>query len=329
MLLWVFILALFGAAVAAVRPQSAAGSAGARARRAGDDRIRLSAVHPAHLEPVSAPVSGSGRRRRAQSDPAGPRPRVSSAVSLSRLCRVLDRVLLRDRGADRGPRRSGLGALGATLDPGGVVRADGRHRNGKLVVLLHARLGRVVVLGPGRKCIVHALAGRHRAIAFGRRRREARRTEDLDRAAGDPGLFAEPAGYVPGALRRVDLGARLRLRPAPRRVHPAAAEPLHWRGAAAVRMARAAASGRRAVCADLARGRLAAQQSAADDRGRDGPARHALSAVSRPRRRAEGVGRAALLQHDFCPDHGAAAGRDGIGPILPWKRGDLWAALSG
>ena len=31
MLLWVLILALFGAAVAAVRPQSAAGAAGARA----------------------------------------------------------------------------------------------------------------------------------------------------------------------------------------------------------------------------------------------------------------------------------------------------------
>ena len=214
MLLWVFILALFGAAVAAFGRNLPPPSAGPRARRAGDDRGRLPAVHPVHLEPVSAPVPGSARRRRAQPDPAGPRPRVSSAVSLSRLCRVLDRVLLRGRGADRGPRRSGLGALGAALDPGGVVRADDRHRDGQLVGLLHARLGRLVVLGPGRERLVHAVAGRHRAIAFGGRRREARRAEDLDHAAGDPGLFAEPARHVPGALRRPDLGARLRLRPA-------------------------------------------------------------------------------------------------------------------
>ena len=32
--------------------------------------------------------------------------------------------------------------------------------------------------------------------------------------AGDHRLFAEPARHVPGALRRADLGARLRLRPA-------------------------------------------------------------------------------------------------------------------
>ena len=31
-----------------------------------------------------------------------------------------------------------------------------------------ARLGRLVVLGPGRERLVHALAGRHRAAAFGR-----------------------------------------------------------------------------------------------------------------------------------------------------------------
>ena len=76
-------------------------------------------------------------------------------------------------------------------------------------------------------------------------------------------------------------------------------------------------------------GGLAAQQSAADDRGRDGPARHALSAVSRPRRRAEGVGRPALLQHDFCPDHGAAAGRDGDRPDIALEaRRSLGGAVS-
>ena len=176
-----------------IRPQSAAASAGARSRGAGDDRRRVSLVHPVDIKPVRAAVSGAAGRVRAQPDPAGPRSRVSSAVSLSRLCRVLDRVLLRGGGADRGPGRSGLGALGAAVDAGGVVRADNRHRDGQLVVVLHARLGRLVVLGPGRERLVHAVAGRHRAAAFGGRRREARRVEDLDCAAGDPGLLAEPA----------------------------------------------------------------------------------------------------------------------------------------
>ena len=178
MILWVFMLALFGAAVAAVRPQPAAGAARAGAGGAGDDRGRLSAVHPVHLEPVPAAVAGAARRQRAQPDPAGSRPRVSPALPLSRLCRVFDLVLLCDRRADRGPGRPGLGALGAAVDPGGVVRADRRHRDGQLVGLLHARLGRLVVLGPGRERLVHAVAGRHRAVAFGDRRREARRAEE-------------------------------------------------------------------------------------------------------------------------------------------------------
>ena len=129
--------------------------------------------------------------------------------------------------------------------------------------------------------------------------------------AGDPRLLAVPARHLPGALGRADLGARLRHRPDARRLHPAAAEPLHRRRAAAVRLARAAAAGRRAVRADLARGRAAAQQPAAGDGGGDGVARHALSAVPRRRRAAEGLGRPAVLQRHLRAADGAAAGRDG------------------
>ena len=311
MLLWVFILALFGAAVAAVQPQPAAGIAGARPRRPGDDRGRLSVVHPVDLEPVPAAVPGPRRRRRAQPDPAGPRPRLSSALPLSRLCRVFDLVLLCHRRPDRGPGRPGLGALGAAVDLGGVVRPDHRHRDGQLVGLLHARLGRLVVLGPGRERLVHAVAGRHRAVAFGDRRREARRAQNLDDPARHHHLLAEPPRHLPGALRGVDLGPRLRLRPAARRLHPLAAEPLYRRRAAAFCLARAAARRRRPVRADFARGRAVAEQSAADDRGRDGLPRHALSAVPRCRRASEGIGRPALLHDDLCADHGPAADRDG------------------
>ncbi len=52
---------------------------------------------------------------------------------------------------------------------GRVVHAHHRHRDGKLVGLLHFGLGRLVVLGSGRERVVHALARRHCAVAFGDR----------------------------------------------------------------------------------------------------------------------------------------------------------------
>src|ERR1700704_3618301 len=128
-----------------------------------------------------------------------------------------------------------------------------------VVGLLHLGLGRLVVLGPGRERLLHAMAGRHRLAALRRRRREARGAQDLDHPARDHRVFPEPRRHVPGALRRVDLGARLRLRSDARRLHPAVARHLHRRRAALVRLAGAAAAGRRPVRADFARRRPAAQ----------------------------------------------------------------------
>ena len=54
MLLWVLILALFGALVALFGAQPAGDAAGQRARRAGLDRGRVLSVHPGHLESVRA-----------------------------------------------------------------------------------------------------------------------------------------------------------------------------------------------------------------------------------------------------------------------------------
>ena len=54
MLLWVLILALFGAAVALFSPRHAGGSARQYARGAGLDHRRLPAVHPADLQPLRA-----------------------------------------------------------------------------------------------------------------------------------------------------------------------------------------------------------------------------------------------------------------------------------
>ena len=56
MLLWVFMLALFGAAVALFGRNLPPALRARVLARAGDDRRRLPAVHPAHLESVRAAV---------------------------------------------------------------------------------------------------------------------------------------------------------------------------------------------------------------------------------------------------------------------------------
>jgi cytochrome c-type biogenesis protein CcmF len=66
-----------------------------------------------------------------------------------------------------------LGALGAPLDVGRLDLPDARHRDGVVVGVLRTWLGRLVVLGPGRECLVHAVARRHRAVALGGRDGEA------------------------------------------------------------------------------------------------------------------------------------------------------------
>ena len=168
MLLWVLILALFGALVALFGAQSAGAAQGQRARRAVLDRRRLLSLHPDDLESVPAHRRGAVRGPRPQSDPAGSRPRDSSAAALSRLCRPLDLVLLRDRRADRRAHRCRLGALGAAVDAAGLDVPHARHRDGLVLGLLHARLGRLVVLGPGRERLADAVARRHRAACIRR-----------------------------------------------------------------------------------------------------------------------------------------------------------------
>ena len=131
-----------------------------------------------------------------------------------------------------------LGALGAALDAGCLVRSDVRHRAWQLLGLLRARLGRLVVLGPGRERVLHALAGGDRAAPFGARGREAREPQELDHPARDPGLLPEPARHLPGALGRPDLGPRLRRRPQARRLHPGTAGDRDRRLARPLRLAR-------------------------------------------------------------------------------------------
>ena len=149
MLLWVLVLALFGALVAPVRTGTGAGAEGADAQCASHDRCGLSGVRPVHIEPVRATRPSPRRRRRPEPAVAGSRIGVPSAVSLSGLCRALDRVLLRGRRTDRGACGRRLGALGAALGAAGLDHADHRHRAWVLLGLLRAGLGRLVVLGSG------------------------------------------------------------------------------------------------------------------------------------------------------------------------------------
>ena len=110
MLLWVLILAIFGALVALFG-------------RALPQRLRADALAVQGLISLAflafilftsnpferlspAPFEGRDLNPILQD-----RPRDPSPAALSRLCRLLDRLFVRRRGADRGPHRRGLGAF--------------------------------------------------------------------------------------------------------------------------------------------------------------------------------------------------------------------------
>ena len=97
------------------------------------------------------------------------------------LRRFLRRVCFRDSRAVGRQARCDVGALVAAVDHARLVLPHLRHRAGQLVGL-RAGLGRVVVLGPGRKRVLHAVAGGHRAHSLARRDREARGVQELDGA---------------------------------------------------------------------------------------------------------------------------------------------------
>ena len=328
MVLWVFILTLFGAAVAwfgdNLPPELRARVLAVQGMIGSGFLLFILFTSNPFLREIPAPANGQGLNPVLQDPGLAFHPPflylgyVGFSVAFSFAVAALD----------RGPRRCRLGALGPALDLGRVVRAHHRHRDGKLVGLLHARLGRLVVLGSGRERLAHAVARRHRAHPFRDRRRKARHAQKLDRAARHHHLLAVARRHVPGALGRAHLGACLRGRSAARRLHPRAAAGRGRRLAHALCRARADAQGRRALRAHFARGRAGAQQPAAVVRLRHGVPRHALSALPRRRGRAQGLGGISVLQpHLRAADGAASASRSAVGPLLAWKRGDLLGAL--
>ena len=128
--------------------------------------------------------------------------------SSTSVCRLLDRLRLRGRGADRGADRRRLGALGAALDAAGSW----------MFLTLGIAMGSYWAyyeLGWGgywfwdpveNASFMPWLAGTallHSAIGHGK----ARRAESVDGAARHPDLLAVAARHLPGAIGRSDLAS--------------------------------------------------------------------------------------------------------------------------
>ena len=180
MLLWVTILALFGGLVAAFAsnlPLSMKATVLAvQAWITAAFLLFILVTSNPFARLARAPIEGQDLNPVLQDIGLAIHP----AAALSRLCRLLDHLRLRRRRPDRGPHRCRLGALGAALGADRLDLPHARHRHGLLLGLLRARLGRLVVLGPGRERLADALARRHGAAAFGCGDGEARGAEGLD-----------------------------------------------------------------------------------------------------------------------------------------------------
>ena len=96
------------------------------------------------------------------------------------------------------------------LDECGLGLPLAGHHARQLVGLLRAGMGWLVVLGSGRKCVVHALANGNRLGAQPSSDRKKGRVSILDRATRDFCFFIVVAGDVSRALRRADECSRFR-----------------------------------------------------------------------------------------------------------------------
>ena len=174
------------------RAQPADGAEGLGAGGAGRTGGGLPRLHGVRLQPVRAGVPRAGGGGQPEPHPSGPLPRHPSALPLRRLRRAERGVEPGGGGPDRGARRRGLGALGTAVDAGRLEPAHRGHHPGLVLGLLLARLGRLVVLGPGGERQLHALAGGHGAAALGGGDGEARGVAGLDHLPGAARLSRSP-----------------------------------------------------------------------------------------------------------------------------------------
>ena len=310
MLLWVAVLAVSGGLLAGLErrlhERTMSATLGVQGFVAlGFYAFLLFSSNPFERLPIPA-IEGVG----AQPVAAGHRPRGAPAHVVYRLCRSFGRVQPgHGRAADafgQSRFREGPAALGA----GGVGVPDVRNNRRIVLGLLRIGLGRMVVLGPGRERIAHAVARRDGPAAFGERAGRTRCPAHLDDHAGRAGVLHVDARHVPGPVRRADQRARFRGRSRARDLHPRAAGIVYRRRAGDLRGAGRQYRGRRAVRRHQPRRGAGVQQCHALGDPRYRPARHALSAADRGVRRTR-VGRSALLQPGRCdlrradvPGHG-------------------------
>ena len=327
MLLWVLILAAFGALVAVFGgnlPQSLKSHVLAvQASIALAFAVFILTTSNPFQRLAEAPIEGRGLNPILQDPGLAFHPPLLYAGYVG----LLDRVLVRGGGADRRADRCGVGALGQAVDAGVLDVPDGRHRDGLVVGLLRARLGRLVVLGPGRERLADAVAGGDRAAPFRGRDGEAGGAEGLDDPARDPGLLAVADGHVPGALGRADVGACVRGRSGAGRGDPGDPRAVRRRRADAVRGARRAVAAGRPVRADQREGALVVNNvlltlsCATVFIGTLYPL--ALDAIAGAR---ISVG-PPYFNATFGPLMLALLVAVPLGPMLAWKRGDLMGAL--
>ena len=210
MVLWILILGAYSAAMAMTQPTGPEYGTRLASRALGVQALVAIAFLFFILltsDPFERVLPAAVRRHRPQSAVAGSRPRVPSAAALSRLCRPFGRVLICGGSAARFAQRCDVGARGAPVRAHRLDRADARDRRRLVVGVLHARLGRLLVLGSGRERLADAVADRNRADPLDDGDRTDGRVQELDAAARDHRVLVQPDRDVPRPLRRAEFGA--------------------------------------------------------------------------------------------------------------------------
>src|SRR5262249_26870610 len=141
--------------------------------------------------------------------------------------------------------------MGSAVDARRMDVPHRRHRDGLVLGLLRAWVGRFLVLGPRGKCFADAMAGRHGASAFSRRYGETQRPENLDAIARHTGFLAFARRYISRAIGCADIRAYFRQRSGAWRIHSRYSRRIYrWRPCT-VRVARPPSQARRFVRADF------------------------------------------------------------------------------
>jgi len=203
---------------------------------------------------------------------------------------------------------------------------DARHRDGLVLGVLHARLGRLVVLGSGGERLADALARRHGASALrAGDGRNAMRFKVWTILLAILAFSLSLIGTFLVRSGRAHLGARFCHRPDARRLH--SGDSWCCSSAAASRClhcARPCSSREGLFRAGLARRSARAQQPVPGERLCDRIHRHALSRSRSRRLTGEKISVGApFFNATFAPLFVPLLIAVPFGPLLAWKRGDL------